>query len=64
MKFLCRIYKIYSTLKCRNKIKWTWQDSKQNTQRLGWVIRDLSPRLKKKNLGFPLVKNWSVEPVF
>ena len=44
-------------LSVENKIIMDWQGSKQKHTRLGWFIRDLSPRLKKKELKFPLVKN-------
>ena len=64
VKFLDKVLQDLFNCKCRKQDNNGLEDSKQIHTRLGWVIRDLSPRLKKKNLGFPLVKNQSVEQHF
>ena len=57
VKFLNTVLQDLFNCKVESKIIMDWQDSKQIHTRIGWVIRDLSPRLKKKELKFPLVKN-------
>ena len=53
VKSLDTVHKIYSTVSVENKIIMDWKILKQIHTRLGWVIRDLSPRLKKKELRIP-----------
>ena len=56
VKFLGTVLQDLFNCKYRKQDNNGLEDSKQIHTKLGWVFRDLSPRLKKKNLGFPLVK--------
>ena len=53
VKFLCTVLQDLFNCKCRKQDNNGLKILKQIHTRLGWVIRDLSPRLKKKELRIP-----------